>query len=283
VSGIQGKTPSPYPGTFWFIIRIVLTKMAANRNLLKNLVLKDLKHRYVGSVGGFLWSVVHPLVQLAVYSFAIEIVFKMKSTPDHDGGTNFPIFIFCGLLPWLLFSDTIMRSCVSITENTQLITKTIIPAEILPLAITVSNLVHHLIGLSILLTVLVVFFHLHLSVFFILLYMPMLLLFAQGLGWIVAGLQVFLRDTSQALQIVLFIWWWLTPLMYAVDTLPERFQRLVQLNPMATIVTGYRNSLLHLKQPEPAVIVIIFMTSVGVFLIGGYLFRQAKPAFPDVL
>jgi ABC-type polysaccharide/polyol phosphate export permease len=257
--------------------------MAANRNLLKNLVLKDLKHRYVGSVGGFLWSVVHPLVQLAVYSFAIEIVFKQKSTPDFDGGTNYPIFIFCGLLPWLLFSDTIMRSCMSITDNAQLITKTVIPAEILPLSITVSNLVHHLIGMSILLTVLVVFFHLHLSVLFIFLYMPMLLLFAQGLGWIVAGLQVFLRDTSQALQIILFIWWWLTPLMYAVDSLPGRFQRFVQLNPMATIVTGYRNSLLHLKQPEPAVIVIIFMMSVGVFLIGGYLFRQAKPAFPDVL
>src|ERR1051326_1306531 len=100
----------------------MLTKLAAHRNLLKNLVLKDLKHRYVGSIGGFLWSVVHPLVQLAVYSFAFEVVFKMRLGPEHDGGTNFPIFIFCGLLPWLLFSDTLARSCMSITENSQLIT-----------------------------------------------------------------------------------------------------------------------------------------------------------------
>jgi ABC-type polysaccharide/polyol phosphate export permease len=261
----------------------VLTRLAASRNLLKNLVLKDLKHRYVGSVGGFLWSVVHPLVQLAVYSFAFEIVFKMRLTPDHDGGTNFPVFIFCGLLPWLLFSDTLMRSCMSITENAQLITKTVIPAEILPLSITVSNLVHHLIGLSILLTVLIAFFHVHVSVFFILIYMPILLLLAQGLAWIVAGLQVFLRDTSQALQIVLFVWWWLTPLMYAMDSLPERFRRLVQLNPMATIVTGYRNSLLHLQQPEPVAVLLVFLASIGVFILGGLLFRQAKPAFPDVL
>src|SRR5215831_13457289 len=176
---------------------------------------------------------------------------KMRLTPDHDGGTNFPVFIFCGLLPWLLFSDTLIRSCMSITENTQLVTKTVIPAEILPLSITVSNLIHHLIGLTILMTVLAVFFQIHMSALFILMYMPMLLLFSQGLGWMVAGLQVFLRDTSQALQIVMFIWWWLTPLMYAVDLLPVRFQRFVQLNPMATIVTGYRNSLLHLEQPEP--------------------------------
>jgi ABC-type polysaccharide/polyol phosphate export permease len=261
----------------------MLTKLAAHRNLLKNLVLKDLKHRYVGSIGGFLWSVVHPLVQLAVYSFAFEVVFKMRLGPEHDGGTNFPIFIFCGLLPWLLFSDTLARSCMSITENSQLITKTIIPAEILPLSITVSNLIHHVIGLSILTAVLVTFFHIHLSVFFILIYMPMLFLFAQGLGWVVAGLQVFLRDTSQALQIVLFIWWWLTPLMYAMGDLPERFRRFVQLNPMAIIVTGYRNSLLHLKQPEPATVFVVFLTSLGVFVLGGFLFRQTKPAYPDVL
>jgi ABC-type polysaccharide/polyol phosphate export permease len=262
----------------------MLTKLAANRNLLKNLVIKDLKHRYVGSVGGFLWSVVHPLVQLGVYSFAFRIVFKSSLGPEYDGGTNYPVFIFCGLLPWLLFSDTLMRSCLSITENSQLITKTIIPAEILPLSITVSNLVHHLIGLSILLAVLVTFFHVHLSILLvIIIYMPMLFMLAQGLGWIVAGLQVFLRDTSQALQIVLFVWWWLTPLMYVVDLLPEKYRRLVQLNPMATIVTGYRNSLLHLKQPDPAKILVVFMASVVVFVLGGFLFRQAKPAFPDVL
>lgn len=261
----------------------MLTKLAANRNLLKNLVLKDLKNRYVGSIGGFLWSVVHPLVQLAVYSFAFQIVFKQPLGPERDGGTNYPVYLFCGLLPWLLFSDTLMRSCMAITENAQLITKTVIPAEILPLSITVSNLVHHLIGLSLLLVILIVFFHVHLSVLALLIYMPMLLLLAQGLGWIVAGLQVFLRDTSQALQIVLFMWWWLTPLMYFTDLLPARFQNLVQLNPMTTIVTGYRNSLLNLKPPATVAVLVVYAISIAVFVVGGFLFRQAKPAFPDVL
>src|SRR5689334_22312251 len=260
----------------------MLSKLARNRNLLKNLVIRDLKYRYIGSVGGFLWSVVHPLVQLAIYTFVFKIVFKEPLGPEY-GSNGFSIFLFCGLLPWLLFSDTVVRSCSAITENTQLVTKTVIPAEILPVAITLSNLINHFIGLAILLAILVGFFQVHASALLILIYIPMVLLFAQGLGWIVAGLQVFLRDTSQALQILMFVWWWLTPMMYAMETLPEQIRRYVIWNPMATIVTGYRSALLHLQQPPAVAIAVVSSVSLGVFVLGAVLFRRAKPAFPDVL
>ena len=90
-------------------------KLAANRNLLKNLILRDLKHRYVGSVGGFLWSVIHPIVLLICYSFIFGVVFKPKIGPEF-GTNSFAIFVLCGLLPWLLFSDIVMRNCSVITE-----------------------------------------------------------------------------------------------------------------------------------------------------------------------
>src|SRR5438552_10544788 len=167
----------------------LIKKLAANRNLLKNLILRDLKHRYVGSIGGFLWSVVHPIVLLISYTFVFGVMgFRLGK----DSGTDsFGIFIMCGLLPWLLFSDTIIRNCSVISDNAPLITKTTIPAEILPISITISNLVHHLIGLGILLVVLANFYTVHISAIWIVMYMMMLLLFAQGLGWIVAGLHVF--------------------------------------------------------------------------------------------
>src|SRR5262245_26775115 len=120
-------------------------KLATNRNLLKNLVVRDLKHRYVGSIGGFLWSVVHPIVLLVSYVF-IFAVFRPDMGPNF-GTDSFAIFVLCGLLPWILFSDTIIRNCSVISDNAPLITKTIIPAEILPIAITISNLIHHLIGM----------------------------------------------------------------------------------------------------------------------------------------
>src|SRR5690242_20260205 len=181
----------------------LIKKLNANRNLLKNLIARDLKHRYVGSTGGFLWSVIHPVVLLISYTF----IFTMLGVTVPGAGTvHFSVFLLCGLLPWMLFSDTVVRNCSAISDNAPLITKTIIPAEILPIAITISNLVHHFIGLGIVLVVLAGFYSVHISVMWIVLYMMMLLMFAQGLGWIMAGLHVFIRDTVQALQIAMLLW-----------------------------------------------------------------------------
>src|SRR5215467_8368309 len=128
----------------------LVKKLNANRNLLKNLILRDLKHRYVGSMGGFLWSVIHPIVLLISYTFVFGVVLRAKLGIE-TGTTNFAIFLICGYLPWMLFSDTLMRNCSVIPDNAPLITKTVIPPEVLPISITISNLVHHIIGLGILL------------------------------------------------------------------------------------------------------------------------------------
>jgi lipopolysaccharide transport system permease protein len=258
----------------------LLSRLVDNRNLLKNLVLRDLKHRYVGSLGGFMWSVVQPVVQLFTYWFAFEV--GILNRPGLGGDdVSIPVFLFCGILPWFLFTDTVVRNCSVITENASLITKTVIPAEILPIAITISNLVNHAIGLAVLLAVLAVTGTASLSVFGILLYLPMLVLFAQGIGWIVAGLQVFVRDTMQVVQIALSLWFWLTPVMYSLEN--KGFQNVAMLSPMAVIVTGYRNSLLGLSQPPLAYVALAAAVSAAVFLIGALAFRQAKPAFADVL
>jgi lipopolysaccharide transport system permease protein len=264
-----------------FMFRI-FRKLAANRNLIKNLVLRDLKHRYVGSMGGFLWSVIHPVVLLVSYTFVFTVIFRHELGPEY-GTSNFPIFLFCGILPWLLFQDTVIRNCSVITDNAPLITKTIIPAEILPISITISNLIHHLIGMAILLTAMMIFYNIHLSALWILLYMPMLLMLAQGLGWIVAGLHVFLRDTIQALQILMFLWFWFTPVLYPIEGVPENLRFLFRFNPVATIVTGYRSSLLQLTQPALTQTAIVMVVSIAVSVLGGLLFKQTKPAFPDVL
>jgi ABC-type polysaccharide/polyol phosphate export permease len=229
--------------------------------------------------------VINPIVLLITYTFIFTVVFHQGLGPE-AGTNNFAIFFWSGLLPWMLFSDTIVRNCSAISDNAPLITKTVIPAEVLPISITVSNLVHHLIGLGILLAVLIIFYAVHLSLIWIPLYMLMLLMLAQGLGWIVAGLQVFVRDTIQGLQILLLPWFYLTPVLYSVDLynrFPKAIQVLAALNPMALIVTGYRNSLLNLAQPGFARIAGAFVASLAVFIAGAILFRQAKPAFPDVL
>jgi lipopolysaccharide transport system permease protein len=262
-----------------------IRKLIANRNLLKNLILRDLKHRYVGSFGGILWSIIHPIVLLISFTFVFSVVFQQKMGPD-TGNTSFAIFLLCGFLPWILFNDTLVRNCAVIADNAPLITKTVIPAEILPISITISHLVLHLIGLGILLMVLIRFYSVHLSAAWILLYMPILLLFTQGLGWIFATLHVFLRDTIQALQIMLQLWMYFTPIFYSpsmVNRAPKAIRFLAGLNPMGIIVMGYRHSLLDTAQPSLMQVGGVMSLSVLVFVLGAFLFRRAKPAFADVL
>src|SRR6516165_4608450 len=151
----------------------LIRKLIANRNLLKNLILRDLKHRYVGSVGGFLWSVINPIVLLVSYTFIYSVIFGLKLGLE-SGTSSFAIFVLCGLLPWTVFADTVVRNCSAISDNAPLITKTIIPAEILPISITISNLIHHLIGLAILLVVLISFYSVPVSAAWVLLYMAIL-------------------------------------------------------------------------------------------------------------
>src|SRR5215467_9607975 len=263
----------------------LVRKLIANRNLLKNLILRDLKHRYVGSMGGFLWSVIHPVVNLISYTFVFGVVLRQKLGVE-TGTTNYAVFLMCGLLPWMLFSDTVLRNCSVISDNAPLITKTVIPAEVLTISLTISNLVHHLIALAIFLIVLISFYRISVSVAWVFLYMLLLLMFAQGLGWIVATLQVFLRDTIQALQIILTLWLYFTPIFYSmsmVDRAPKAIRVLAQMNPMATIVTGYRNSLLHVAQPSIIAIGAVMLISMAVFVAGAFLFRRAKAGFADVL
>jgi lipopolysaccharide transport system permease protein len=111
----------------------------------------------------------------------------------------------------------------------------------------------------------------------------MLLMLAQGLSWILAGLHVFVRDTIQVLQILIFLWFWFTPILYSTNQLPENLRFLATFNPMALIVTGYRNSVLNVAQPSPLEVLVVFAASLGVLALGAALFKHTKPAFPDVL
>ena len=263
----------------WFFLR----RLTANRNLLRNLVMRDLKYRYVGSVGGFFWSIVNPIVLLVSYYFVFTVIFQLPIDPEQLGTDNFAIYVFSGFLPWLMFSDTLMRSCTAMTDNANLITKTVIPSEILPIAIMIANLVHHLIGLMILLGVLAMFETVGLQALWVVAYLPALIILAQGLGWLVSGLNVFFRDTSQVLNVLMIFWFWFTPILYAPELVPERFRLMVALNPMATVVVGYRSAFLELSPPAGQHLIILAAWTTVAFLLGALFFRRSKTAFADVL
>ena len=258
-----------------------LGKLWRQRHLILNFAIRDLRSRYVGSLMGLFWSVLHPLALLLCYSFVFTIIFEIRvSSLKTD---NFAIFLFTGILPWLYFQDTVLRCCNSVVENSNLIRRTLFPSEILPISVALSNVATHLLGLVILLIVLAVAGLLGWTLVFLPVYLGLLVLLSLGLGWLVAALQVFLRDTSQVMTVLMIVWFWFTPIFYTADLVPDRFRPLLLFNPLAYVVEGYRYALLEGQIPDPGHPLTLLVFAGLAFLVGGVVFRNTKREFIDVL
>ena len=271
--------------TPWIIFSSFLKKIYIQRGLIKNFVIRDLRSRYIGSFMGFFWSVIHPIVLIVSYTFVFAVVFRVRPIPV-SGTDNFPLFLFCGILPWLLFSDTLIRSSTAILDNSNLITKTLFPSEILPLTILLSGLVNHAIGFGILLVMLLWVVG-KVSVFILLIpvYLFFLMLFTLGLSWLVSGLNVFVRDVSQILSVILTFWFWFTPIFFAPEQIKNLpwLLNLMRFNPLAHVVLGYRNCILRNQMLPTDSLLILAVSSLLIFVLGGLFFRNIKREFVDVL
>ena len=258
-----------------------LRKIVLHRSLVWNFVIRDLKNRYVGSFMGFFWSVIHPLVLLLSYTFVFSIVFNIR--PQLRQIDNFAVFLFCGILPWLYFQDTLVRSCSSVVDHSHLVRKTLFPTEILPLILALSNLVTHLVGFAILLIVLLYMNTIGWAIILMPLYLVFLIVLALGLGWLTAALHVFLRDTAQILSVTLVFWFWFTPIFYQLEMVPGGYRTWIRFNPLTHVVEGYRRMLLENRWPEIESLLWLGACALVAFILGGVVFRNSKREFADVL
>lgn len=275
-TGSMGGLPRHLPGTFF------LRNLVERRGLLFQLVRRDFEQRFVGSVAGWLWGLIHPLVLLASWTFVFSICLHQKLPAGQPG--NYPLFLFAGMLPWLLFSETVQRSSSSLIEHSNLITKTVFPAEMVPLSVFLSSLVSHLMALALLIAAVQIWLgSLSPAVLMLPVYMLLLGLLAVGVGWIVAALQVYLRDTSQVLTVVLTMWFWLTPIFIFEEQFPARLRVLLYANPLAYVVRAYRRLLLSTEIPAAPDILMVAAYGAVTFIIGGLVFRHLKRGFADVL
>ena len=232
------------------------------RSLLFQLVRRDFEQRFIGSAIGWIWGLIHPLVLLLSWTFVFQFCLRQK-VPAGEETTNYPLFLFAGMLPWLLFSETVQRSASSLLEHANLITKTVFPSEIIPLAVFLSTLISHLLGLALMVAATGILLN-QISAFRFLLpvYIALIGLFAVGIGWIVAGLHVFLRDTAQALSVVLMLWFWMTPIFISQELFPAR-AGFSAANPFYYVVRAYRTLLLGSTMPNLQDLAILFAFGAG--------------------
>src|SRR5260221_4761179 len=205
------------------------------RGLIFQLVRRDFEQRFVGSAAGWLWGLIHPLVLLVSWTFVFSICLK-QTLPPGEGTNSYALYLFAGMLPWLLFTDTVTRSSSSLLDNANLITKTVFPAEVVPISVFLSSLISH--GMALVLVILAIAIkENHITPLLLLLpvYMALLGLFSIGIGWIAASLQVYLRDTVQMVSVLLTLWFLLTPTFIPASQLPERLRYLLTVSQPGSI------------------------------------------------
>lgn len=257
-------------------------------DLLRTLVRRDLEARYKGSVLGNLWTLVNPLSQLLIYTYVFSVVLKvklsLKGLPANEN-VSFGLWLFAGLLPWIAFSTGLVQSAGSVIGQPNLVKKVVFPLSLLPLVPVFSAFVESSFGLMML-----IFFvalssgTLHTTLALLpLVWLPQLLLTA-GLSYFAAGLTVFLRDIPQTLNVILNIWFYITPIVYPITSIPENWRNWVLwLNPLTAIVEVYRDFVLTGEVKHWGELGVAFTMSGIVFIIGVSVYRKLRPAFADVL
>jgi lipopolysaccharide transport system permease protein len=239
--------------------------------------------RYRGSALGLLWALLTPAVMIAVFTFLFAGVFGARFTPE---GTpwDYALYLFCGLLPWTAFSETLQQSSGLVVAHANLVKRVVFPLETLPVAQALAALTTQLFGtVALLIATLVIRHELHLTALWLpLLLIPQLLLTLGG-AWLVASLGVFIRDTAQVLGLLLMAWLYLTPIIYPETVVPARFRPALELNPFTPLVRSYRRTLLEGAPPDWTGLAYATALALAAFLLGYWWFARTRKNFADVI
>lgn len=246
------------------------------RELVRNLVARDLKARYKNSILGFFWCLLNPLLMMAVFT----VVFTVLMPNDIE---KYPVFVLCALLPWNFFSRAVMGSVDSVVGNAHLIKKVYFPREVLPLSTVLSNLVDFLLALVVLFAMLFAF-RVRLTAWALLLPAIILIqvIFALGLSLIFATLNVFYRDTKIIMDTVMLAWFFLTPVFYRIEDLIPQYARLMYwVNPMASLISSYRVILYSGASPAFDFLARTFVTALALLAMGYLFFGRCSRVFGE--
>jgi ABC-type polysaccharide/polyol phosphate export permease len=252
------------------------------RFLLRELVARDLRSRYAGSLLGFLWAFVHPLWQLALFTFVFGYVLEVPLVGERS--ESFPLFLFAGLLPWLAVQEGTLRAVTSVAENANLVKKLRFPSELLVASAVLGSLAHQGVALALFGAIQAARGELAIAA------LPGLALailahtaLAYGLGLAGAALQVYFRDLAQVAGVALSAWFYLTPIVYPLGLVPEALRSALLYNPLTAVVGLYRAALVGAPAPPAVAILVLVASAAAATALGTALFRRLSPGFPDEL
>jgi len=249
------------------------------KDLLVELVKREVKSRYKQSVLGYAWVLLVPLINLVVLSLVFSYFVRIPT-----GDIPYPIFLFTALIPWMFTSNSIIFATSSLVSNSNLITKIYLPREIFPVASVVSKIIDFLLSILILFIFMFVY---KIPLGVSLLYLPIVLvihlLFVLGISFIFSAINVFYRDIENTMGVVTTLWMYLTPILYPQDIVPDKYLIFLKINPMTSIIESYRDVFLYNRFPRIDYFIYSLVFSVSVFVLGFVFFRSRSKYFADVI
>ncbi|MBI3798952.1 MAG: ABC transporter permease [Deltaproteobacteria bacterium] len=262
-------------------MRIIAT-LVSHRHLLATMVRRDIGARFAGSSLGGLWTLIHPVIMLSLYTMVFAYIYRV---PQMEGGHSFAEFAFCGLWPWMAFQEACLRSVTVIIDNANLVKKLQFPSELLVISVTLAGFLTQGIGFLLFLLGLMIW-HGSVSVVSIaLLAVPLVIhiTLAAGIGMILACGNVFFRDLGQLATAGFTIWFFLTPVLYSPSLVPTVLQPVLQWNPVAPLLGLYRSLILaHTFVGELGLLYCALVSGI-LFWLGAYLFHRCRGFFADYL
>jgi len=245
------------------------------RVLVISLVIREVKLRYQGSVLGFFWTFLSPFLLMCVYTVVFSVFLRINIE-------NYPVFLFCGLLPWAWFSTSILDGADSIIRGGELITRVLFPPQVLPTVTVFSNLINFVLSLPILFLFLLLF---KIKIATSLIALPIVMIiqavFTMGVVLMVSALNVHFRDVQHILGNLIIMWFFATPIIYPSTSIPVRLRFIIYVNPMGTLIKAYQDILFYQHFPNWVLLGIAFCSGVVMFFFGNLIFNRYREFFPE--
>ena len=247
--------------------------------LLRELTLREIKQRYKQSVLGYAWVILNPFFQMLVMAFVFSIIMRIP-----DLGVPYPLYLYAGLLPWILFSNSLIASANVLVANAGLLTKIYFPREIFVLSTILAKIVDFLLASLVFIAFMIYFqIPINLNIFWVIPIFFIQQLFTYGLSLFLAAANLFYRDIQYLLSLFILIWMYLTPVIYSTELFPDKYRWIFQLNPMAVIINAYRQVILGGGMPNLRSLGIALGLSIFLFILGYRFFKKFEGLFADIV
>lgn len=247
--------------------------------LIKHLTLREIKARYKQSFLGFFWIILNPFFQMIIMSFVFSKIMRVSNL-----GVPYPIYIYVGLLPWTFFTSSLTSSTRILVDNSSLLKKIYFPREILVLSTLIAKAFDFI--LSLIIFVILMFWFKVPFTPFTLLFIPIFLiqfLFTFALSLLFSALNLFYRDIQYLLNLIITLWFYVTPILYATEFFPEKYRWIFKINPMSVYINAYRQVVLTSNFPNWSSLSIGIIISIVIFILSYRFFKKMEGVFADIV